>query len=603
MTPTATTEHAGAPATVRVGVAGMTCASCSARVERALGRLDGVAEAAVNLATEQATVRFDPAALTPLQVLDAIKEAGYEPVVAEAELSVTGMTCAACSARVERALGKVDGVLSASVNLATERATLRFLPDVAPRQRLVEAVRDAGYDVLEETGAQSRSDAERERREAEHRSLRTALLLAAGLTVPVFALEMGAMLVAPFGAWLHGLVPMQTIYYVMFVLATAVQFGPGARFYAKGWPALRRFSPDMNSLVMIGTSAAYGYSVVATFVPWVLPEGTVHVYYEASAVIVTLILLGRYFEANAKGRTGDAIRSLMKLQPRTARVERDGVELEVDVGAVRRGDVVAVRPGERLPVDGVVVSGHSYVDESMITGEPIPVAKGPGDAVTGATINGTGAFRFEARAVGADTVLAQIVAMVEAAQGSKLPIQALVDQVVRWFVPTVLALAAVTLAVWLAFGPEPALTFALVNTVAVLIIACPCAMGLATPTSIMVGTGKAAEMGVLFRNGIALQSVGQADVIAVDKTGTLTKGRPEVTDVVAASGADADAVLALAAAVEASSEHPVAAAIVAAARAGGRTLAAATGFETVPGFGVTGVVDGRSVHVGAGRYL
>jgi P-type Cu+ transporter len=590
-------------ASLRVGVAGMTCASCSARVERTLGRLDGVSEANVNLATEQATIRFDPAALTPMQVLDAIKGAGYEPVVAETELSVTGMTCAACSARVERALGRVEGVLAANVNLATERATLRYLPDVAPRERLVDAVRDAGYDVMEESAQQSRSDAERERREVEHRSLRQALFTAALLTVPIFMLEMGAMLIAPFGTWLHGLIPPQTLFYTMFVLATAVQFGPGARFYAKGWPALRRGSPDMNSLVMIGTTAAYGYSVVATFVPWLLPAGTVHVYYEASAVIITLILLGRYFEATAKGRTGDAIRSLMRLQPRTARVERDGAELEVDVEAVRRGDVVSVRPGERLPVDGVVVSGTSYVDESMISGEPLAVAKEPGDSVVGGTINTTGAFRFEARAVGADTVLAQIIGMVEAAQGSKLPIQALVDKVVLWFVPVVLAIAAVTFGVWLAFGPEPALTFALVNMVAVLIIACPCAMGLATPTSIMVGTGKAAEMGVLFRNGVALQSVGQADVIAVDKTGTLTKGRPEVTDIVVAPGVEADRALALAAAVEASSEHPLAGAIVASARARGAVLGDVSGFSAVPGFGVTGVIGDVSVHVGAGRYL
>ncbi|MFO8149440.1 MAG: heavy metal translocating P-type ATPase, partial [Trueperaceae bacterium] len=515
-TPTATTPTGS----LRVGVSGMTCASCSARVERNLGRLEGVAEANVNLATEQATVVFDPAKLTPIGVLDAIRDAGYEPVVAETELSVTGMTCAACSARVERALSKVDGVLSASVNLATERATLRYLPDVAPVSRLTDAVRDAGYDVLEQAERQSRSDAERERREAERRELWTAVLVAAGLTVPIFALDMGAMLIPPVGDWLHALVPRQTMAYLLFVLATGVLFGPGLRFFQKGWPALRRGSPDMNSLVMIGTSAAYGYSVVATFTPWLLPAGTVHVYYEAAAVIVTLILLGRYFEAAAKGRTGEAIRALMRLQPRTARVERDGVELEVDVDAVRRGDVVAVRPGERVPVDGVVVAGESYVDESMISGEPIPVAKRAGDPVTGGTINTNGSLRFEARAVGADTVLAQIIAMVEAAQGAKLPIQALVDRVVRVFVPVVLAIATLTLVTWLVFGPEPALTFALVNTVAVLIIACPCAMGLATPTSIMVGTGKAAEMGVLFRNGVALQGVGQADVVALDKTGT-----------------------------------------------------------------------------------
>ena len=598
--PTTTTTPSGS---LRVGVSGMTCASCSARVERTLGRLEGVAEATVNLATEQATVVFDPARLSPIGVLDAIRDAGYEPVVAETELSVTGMTCAACSARVERALTKVDGVLSASVNLATERATLRYLPDVAPVSRLTEAVRDAGYDVLEQAERQSRGDAERERREAERRELWTAVLAAAGLTVPIFALDMGAMLIPPVGDWLHALVPRQTMAYLLFVLATGVLFGPGLRFFQKGWPALRRGSPDMNSLVMIGTSAAYGYSVVATFTPWLLPAGTVHVYYEAAAVIVTLILLGRYFEAAAKGRTGEAIRALMRLQPRTARVERDGVELEVDVDAVRRGDVVAVRPGERVPVDGIVVAGESYVDESMISGEPIPVAKRAGDPVTGGTINTNGALRFEARAVGADTVLAQIIAMVEAAQGAKLPIQALVDRVVRVFVPVVLAIASLTLVAWLAFGPEPALTFALVNTVAVLIIACPCAMGLATPTSIMVGTGKAAEMGVLFRNGVALQGVGQADVVALDKTGTLTKGRPEVTDVVAADGVDAAELLLLVGAVEADSEHPIAGAMVAAARSRGADLPRVEAFEAAPGYGVAGRVAGRTVQVGAGRYL
>ncbi len=598
-TPTPTTPTGS----LRVGVSGMTCASCSARVERTLGRLEGVAEANVNLATEQATVVFDPAKLTPVGVLDAIRDAGYEPVVAETELSVTGMTCAACSARVERALSKVDGVLSASVNLATERATLRYLPDVAPVSRLTGAIRDAGYDVLEQAERQSRSDAERERREAERRELWTAVLIAGALTVPIFALDMGAMLIPPVGDWLHALIPKQTMAYLLFVLATGVMFGPGLRFFQKGWPALRRGSPDMNSLVMIGTSAAYGYSVVATFTPWLLPAGTVHVYYEAAAVIVTLILLGRYFEAAAKGRTGEAIRALMRLQPRTARVERDGVELEVDVDAVRRGDVVAVRPGERVPVDGVVVAGESYVDESMISGEPIPVAKRAGDPITGGTINTNGSLRFEARAVGADTVLAQIIAMVEAAQGAKLPIQALVDRVVRVFVPVVLGIATLTLVTWLVFGPEPALTFALVNTVAVLIIACPCAMGLATPTSIMVGTGKAAEMGVLFRNGVALQGVGQADVVALDKTGTLTKGRPEVTDVVTAEGFDEGTLLTLVGAVEADSEHPIAGAMVAAARSNGGELPRVEAFEATPGFGVAGRVDGRTVQVGAGRYL
>jgi copper ion binding protein len=589
---------------LRVGVAGMTCASCSARVERTLGRLEGVAEANVNLATEQATVVFDPAKLTPIGVLDAIRDAGYEPVVAETELSVTGMTCAACSARVERALSAVDGVLVGQ-RQPRDRARHPALP--ARRRARQPPDRRDPRRRLRRARAGRAADAQRRRaRAARGRAARAVDrgAIAGALTVPIFALDMGAMLIPPVGDWLHALIPMQTMAYLLFVLATGVMFGPGLRFFQKGWPALRRAAPDMNSLVMIGTSAAYGYSLVATFTPWLLPAGTVFVYYEAAAVIVTLILLGRYFEAAAKGRTGEAIRALMRLQPRTARVERDGVELEVDVDAVRRGDVVAVRPGERVPVDGVVVAGESYVDESMISGEPIPVAKRAGDPITGGTINTNGSLRFEARAVGADTVLAQIIAMVEAAQGAKLPIQALVDRVVRVFVPVVLAIATLTLVTWLIFGPEPALTFALVNTVAVLIIACPCAMGLATPTSIMVGTGKAAEMGVLFRNGVALQGVGQADVVALDKTGTLTKGRPEVTDVVTADGFDEATLLTLVGAVEADSEHPIAGAMVAAARGErGLELPRVEGFEAVPGFGVAGRVEGRTVQVGAGRYL
>jgi P-type Cu+ transporter len=593
----------GTGATVRVGVRGMTCASCVARVERQLGRVKGVHEASVNLATEQATVRFDPALVSRDDVLTTIEAAGYEPVVAESELSVSGMTCANCVLRVERALKRVDGVLDASVNLATERATIRYLPEVAPASRLKEVVRDAGYGVMELGEGTSRADVERESKERDRVELLQAVTIAAVLTVPIFLLDMGAMAIPAVAAWLHDLIPMRSLYFGFFVLATAVQFGPGWRFYQKGWPALVRRSPDMNSLVMLGTSAAYGYSVVATFTPWLLPAGTAHVYYEASAAIITLILVGRYLEAAAKGRTGNAIRTLLSLQARTARIVRGDEELEVDIDEVRRGDVVLVRPGERLPVDGVVVSGSSYVDESMITGEPIPVSKTEGDQAVGGTINTTGAFRYEATKVGSDTVLAQIIAMVEAAQGAKLPIQALVDRVVSYFVPVVMAIAALTTVVWLVFGPEPALSFALVNAVAVLIIACPCAMGLATPTSIMVGTGKAAETGVLFRNGTALQSLQDAQVIAIDKTGTLTKGRPELTDVHTMPGEDEDEVLALVAAVEANSEHPVAAAIVASARERGVRQATAEGFDAVPGFGVTGRVDGRTVQVGAGRYM
>jgi heavy metal translocating P-type ATPase len=602
-TPSSPPRQAAADDVLRIAVRGMTCASCVQRLERRLRRVEGVDDVNVNLATEEATVRSASGAVDKATLLDAVRDAGYEPVVAEHEFSVSGMTCASCVSRVERALKRVDGVLEANVNLASERATLRYLPAAAPVSRLKQAIRDAGYGVMEVAEGVSRADAEREARDAERRELLQAVWVAAVLTVPLFVLDMGAMLIPPLDAFLHGLMSMQSWAYLFFVLATAVQFGPGLRFYQKGWPALVRRSPDMNSLVMLGTTAAYGYSVVATFAPWVLPAGTVHVYYEASAVIVTLILVGRYLEALAKGRTGNAIRTLLGLQARTALVVRDGGEVEIDIDEVVRGDEIVVRPGGRIPVDGLVVDGSSYVDESMITGEPIPVAKAAGDEVVGGTINTTGSFRFRATKVGADTVLAQIIAMVEAAQGAKLPIQALVDRVVMYFVPVVIGIAAVTLGLWLAFGPQPALTFALVNTVAVLIIACPCAMGLATPTSIMVGTGKAAEMGVLFRNGIALQSLQDAEVVAIDKTGTLTKGRPELTDVHTVAGADELEVLALVAALESRSEHPIGSAIVAGARERGAKEAVVEHVEAVPGFGIGGRVDGHEVHVGAGRYM
>ncbi|HSP00652.1 MAG TPA: copper-translocating P-type ATPase, partial [Thioalkalivibrio sp.] len=379
--------------------------------------------------------------------------------------------------------------------------------------------------------------------------------------------------------------------------------GPGLRFYQKGWPALLRGGPDMNSLVMLGTSAAYGYSVVATFLPGLLPADTVHVYYEASTVIITLILLGRFLEARAKGATSEAIRTLMGLRPRTARVLRDGETVEVDVDQVAVGDQVLVRPGERLPVDGEVMDGSSYVDEAMITGEPIPVHKTAGERVVGGTVNGQGSLTLRATQVGADTVLAQIIRMVENAQGSKLPIQALVDQVTRYFVPVVMGVALLTFLVWLMFGPAPALTLALVNAVAVLIIACPCAMGLATPTSIMVGTGKGAEMGILFRGGDALQALRDTDVVAMDKTGTLTRGRPELTDLVVADGETEEQVLALAAALETHSEHPIAEAIVRAAQARDIRTLEARDFQAVAGMGATGRVDGKTVLIGADRYL
>src|SRR5690554_4117615 len=588
---------------VSLGIRGMTCASCTARVERALTKVAGVSEATVNLATERASARFDAQQTGVPALLEAVARAGYDPVTERTSLAVSGMTCASCTARVERSLKRLDGVVDASVNLATERASVTYLPGLLTPADLSAAVTAAGYEAREAAASGERVDRERQAREAEVRALRRDVLLAGALTLPLVVFVMLPMLVPALEARLLALVPAQAINLVSFVLASVVQFGPGRRFYRPGWNSLRRGSPDMNSLVMLGTSAAYGYSVVATFVPRLLPAGTAHVYYEASAAIITLILLGRYLEAIAKGRTSEAIKKLLGLQAKTARVVRAGEELTLPIDQVVPGDAVLVRPGERIPVDGRVLTGGSFVDESMITGEPIPARKGEGDEVVGGTVNTTGAFTFEATNVGADTVLAQIIRMVEDAQGSKLPIQALADKVVSVFVPIVIVTALITFGVWMLFGPEPALTFALVNTVAVLIIACPCAMGLATPTSIMVGTGKAAELGILFRNGAALQTLQEAKQVALDKTGTLTKGRPELTDLVTLPGFDRGEVLALTASVEQASEHPVAQAIVDAAKAQGATLESAEASEAVPGYGVEGSVAGRLVQVGADRYM
>ncbi|MEN4937014.1 heavy metal translocating P-type ATPase [Stenotrophomonas sp. TWI1151] len=597
-------SRSGAPLSrLSLPIEGMTCASCVGRVERALTAVPGVQTASVNLATERADLSFIGAP-DPQAAVRAIERAGYTVREATTELSIEGMTCASCVGRVERGLAQLPGVIAASVNLTTERAQVRHLAGTVSVADLVAAVENAGYTARAAgVSTAAAGDQEEERREAEARALRRSLLLAVVLTLPVFILEMGSHLVPAMHHWVMHAVGLQTSWYLQFALATLVLFGPGLRFFRKGVPALLRGAPDMNSLVSLGTAAAYGYSVVATFAPGVLPPGTANVYFEAAVVIVTLILLGRTLEARAKGRTSQAIKRLVGLQARTARVQRGDETVEVPLDEVTLGDVVLVRPGEKVPVDGAVVEGASYVDESMITGEPVPVAKAVGAEVVGGTLNTTGAFSFRVTKVGGDTVLAQIIRLVEQAQGSKLPIQALVDRVTMWFVPAVMAAAALTFLVWLVLGPAPALTFALVNAVAVLIIACPCAMGLATPTSIMVGTGRAAELGVLFRKGEALQALRDVSVIALDKTGTLTKGRPELTDLEPADGFQADEVLALVAAVETRSEHPIAEAIVAAARARGLALAAIERFEAVPGFGVSARVAGRTVAVGADRYM
>lgn len=581
-----------------IDVEGMTCASCVGRVERALQAVPGVKTAAVNLATERAEIigpDLDRSAL-----VKAIEDAGYDVPSRPIDIVIEGMTCASCVARVERALKTVPGVTAATVNLATERATVTGTADLAS---LIGVIADAGYEARAATETAIMSEESAAKKTVEEAALRRDVLFAAALTLPVFVLEMGSHLLM----WVHmavmNSIGMQNSWYIQFALTTVVLLGPGLRFYRKGFPALARLAPDMNSLVAVGTLAAFGYSLVATFAPAVLPTGTQNVYYEAAAVIVTLILLGRLLEARAKGRTSEAIKRLVGLQAKTARVLRNGGLVEVPVAEVRPGDVVEVRPGERVPVDGEVTTGASWIDESMISGEPLPVEKAPGSTVTGGTVNQTGAFSFRATAVGEATMLAQIIRMVEAAQGGKLPIQALVDKVTMWFVPVVMALAVLTFAVWLIFGPDPALTFGLVNAVAVLIIACPCAMGLATPTSIMVGTGRGAEMGVLFRKGEALQALQSVKVVAFDKTGTLTEGKPRLTDMALALGFDRAAVLAVVAAVEAKSEHPIARAIVTAAEAEGLILPEVTAFDSVTGFGVTAAVGGHRVDVGADRYM
>ncbi|UOM37139.1 heavy metal translocating P-type ATPase [Acuticoccus sp. I52.16.1] len=590
-----------AASSIEFGVEGMTCASCVGRVERALRAIPGATDTSVNLATERARVTFTGPADAAV-VREAIEGAGYDVAEATTELAVDGMTCASCVGRVERALAAVPGVKSVNVNLATERATVRHADGVVTTAALVEAVEDVGYQAKLASAADAGDEADA-KKAGELKALQRDVAIAAMLTLPVFVLEMGAHLVPAFHHAIDVAIGRETSWLIQFALTTLVLFGPGLRFFRKGIPALLHGGPDMNSLVALGSGAAWAYSVVATFAAGSLPAETQNVYYEAAAVIVTLILLGRFMEARAKGQTGEAIKRLMGLRAKTARVVRGDETVDVLIEEVTAGDVIAVRPGDKIPVDGVVLDGSSFVDQSMITGEPVPVSRGEGDEVVGGTLNKTGAFTFRATKVGADTVLSQIIRMVETAQGAKLPIQALVDRVTFVFVPVVMAVAAVTFLVWLTFGPDPALTFALVNGVAVLIIACPCAMGLATPTSIMVGTGRGAELGVLMRKGEALQSLRDVTIVALDKTGTLTKGRPELTDFSVAEGFTEDEVLALVAAVEAKSEHPIAEAIVQAARARGLSAGEVARFDAVPGFGVGANVAGRRIDVGADRYM
>ena len=606
-------------------VQGMTCASCVSHVERALKKVAGVTGASVNLATERAAVEYDPAQTTPTDLVEAINDAGYTAVVERATIPVGGMTCASCVSHVERALKKVAGVTSASVNLATERATVEFLPTSAGLADLRRAIEEAGYQALaveEETSA----DREREARAREMRILTRKLVFAAVISVPVF--------LGSYPMWFPWVPDILKDWVVLFLLTTPVQFWAGWQFYKGAWAAFKHKSSDMNTLIAIGTSAAYLYSAAATFLPQLFPGKMADIYYDTSTIIIALILLGRYLEAKAKGETSEAIRKLMGLQAKTARVIREGQEVDIPVEEVVVGDVVLVRPGEKVPVDGIIIDGHSTIDESMVTGESIPVDKKVGEEVIGATLNKTGAFKFEALRVGKETALAQIIKLVEEAQGSKAPIQRLADKVTSVFVPVVIAIAILTAIVWFFFGPAPAVTFALVNFVAVLIIACPCALGLATPTSIMVGTGKGAQNGVLIKSGEALETAHKINTLIFDKTGTLTRGQPSVTDVFihpgfqipaaetaipadgragqpAASRSEATAparldestLLRLAASAERGSEHPLGAAIVERAREDGLPLADPEDFSAIPGHGIRATVAGHRLLIGNIRLM
>ncbi|HWI45944.1 MAG TPA: heavy metal translocating P-type ATPase [Rubrobacter sp.] len=576
---------------IDIPVTGMTCASCVRRVERALSKQEGVTEASVNFAAEKASVTYEPTTRSPDELIWAIQDVGYGADVRQMTLGVTGMTCASCVGRVEQALKKVPGVLEASVNLTNEKATVEYLASEVELRDLEKAVEGAGYGVVREESSVG------DTREREYEKLRADFLLAAGLTTLILVgslpMMFGFMLPVPLG-WLN---------FGLLLLVTPVQFWAGWRFYRGAWGALKHGQANMNTLVVMGTSAAYLYSAVATLAPGLFAAGRADVYFDTSALIITLILLGRLLEARAKGRTNEAIKKLAGLQAKIARVLRDGEEVDVPVEDVDVGEVVVVRPGEKVPVDGRVISGESAVDESMITGESIPVTKRAGDEVIGATMNTSGSFRFTATKVGEETALHQIMRMVEEAQGSKAPIQRLADRISAVFVPAVIGVAAVTFLIWFLFGPEPALTFALLNTVAVLIIACPCAMGLATPTSIMVGTGKGAESGILIKGGEALEGAHKLDTVVLDKTGTLTRGVPELTDLVVGDGIDEVELLRLVASAEWTSEHPLGEAIVRGAKERALSLVEAEGFEALSGSGVRARVGGREVVVGNRRFL
>ncbi len=554
----------------------------------------GVVEAHVNASTGQAEIRYRPDEVSASDLVELARDAGYSVGSETANLRIRGMHCASCVSGIEEAVRTKPGVLRADVSLGTKSASIDYLPSSTDLATVKAAIEGRGYEVDEDSGSDEPAR-ESEERAREYQELMRRFWFGVAVSIPV--------LITAWPQWIPGLRELgpeaiRWIWGVDGLLTLAVLVYSGRRFFTGAWSAFRHRAADMNTLIALGTGAAWVYSTVAVLIPQVFPAGTAEPFYDVAAIVVTLVLLGQALEVRAKGRTSDAIRKLLDLQARTARVVRDGAELDIPVEEVVVGDIVVVRPGEKAPVDGVVVDGHSALDESMVTGESMPVGKGPGDEVIGGTVNKTGSFRFRATKVGKDTALAQIVKMVRQAQGSKPPIARTVDVVSGYFVPAVMIIATLAFAVWYTFGPAPALTYATVVAVTTLIIACPCALGLATPMSLMVGVGKAAEHGVLIRNGEALQLARKVDAVVLDKTGTITRGEPSLTDIVRASGFGEEEILHLAASAERGSEHPLGEAIVSGARDRGLEPSEAEGFEAIAGHGIAARVEGRSVLLG-----
>jgi Cu+-exporting ATPase len=576
-------------------ITGMTCASCAMTIQKNLTELQGVNKASVNLATSKATIFYDPKEIGVESFISSIRKSGYDVGMVSVELPIQGIDCASCVLKIENALLETQGVTNAVVNLATEKAKVEYIPEQTNLSEIKKAVESTGYKVLEVDVGEV-EDYERVIREKEYQKLKRKF---------TFALILSIIVLIGSVEWLPGVPKILTNYFLLWILATPVQFWAGWQFYRGAWGAFRHRNADMNTLIAVGTSAAYLYSVSAILFPSFFKSGGIEpkVYFDTSSVIVALILLGRVLEARAKGQTSEAIKRLIGLQPRTARVMREGKEVDIPVQEVLVGDLVTVRPGEKIPVDGMVKEGKSFVDESMITGESIPVEKKAGDEVIGATINKSGSFKLSATKVGKDTALAQIIKLVQEAQGSKAPIQRLADVIAGYFVPVVISLAIVTFIIWFDFGPKPALTFALLNYVAVMIIACPCALGLATPTAIMVGTGKGAEKGILIKGGESLETAHKINSIVFDKTGTLTKGEPEVTDIISLDNLSTNEILFYAGSAEKNSEHPLGEAIVRRALQEKIELEEPEAFNAIPGFGIEAKINSKNILIGNQKLL